>query len=92
MNAVAQHNITPRLAEIKRLVELGEYEVDAYAVADAMIHRAEREIESARRFRPQNECSYPERSPSTSMKTASGRPSTTLPIQLRAAMPVGQAA
>src|SRR5947209_36711 len=92
MNLVAQSHMTPRLAEIKRLVALGEYKVDPYEIADAMIRRAEREIETARRFDPQKECSYPESSPSASVKTAAGRPSTTPPIQLRAAVPVGQAA
>lgn len=92
MNGVAPHPRTPRLAEIKRLVELGKYEVDPYKVADAMIRRAEREVETGRRLHSENECSYPKSSPSASVKTAPGCPSTTLPIQLRAAVPVGQAA
>ena len=92
MNGVAPHPTTRRLAEIKRLVALGEYRIDPYEVADAMIWRAEQEIRIGRDRRAQNECSYPESSPSASLKTAPGCPSTTVPIQVRAALPVGQAA
>lgn len=92
MNGVAPHPTPRRLAEIKRLVALGEYRIDPYLVADAMIYRAEREIQSSLDRRAQKECSYPESSPSASRKTTPGRPSTTAPIQLRGALPVGQAA
>lgn len=94
MNAVAVHPTTPRrLAEIKRLVELGEYCVDPYEVADAMIRRAESELEAGRRLRSraQNECSYPASSPSESVKATPGGPSSTVPIQLIGAWPVGHA-
>jgi len=92
MNGVAPHPTTRRLAEITRLVALGEYRIDPYEVADAMICRAEREIQIGRDRRAQNECSYPESSLSASLKTTSGCPSTTAPIQVRTALPVGQAA
>jgi len=92
MNVVASHPTRRRtLAEIKRLVELGEYRVDPYEVADAMIRWAEREGHGLRP-RAQNECSYPVSSPSASLKTSPGRPSTTVPIQLSSALAVGQAA
>jgi hypothetical protein len=71
-------------AVLKEKIENGEYSVDPKAVADAMLRRL--------RLAAQNECSYPMSSPSASMKTASGCPSTTAPIQLRGTVPVGQAA
>ena len=92
MNGVAPHPTPQRLAEIKRLVAMGEYRIDPYEIAEAMICRAEREIRSSRDRGAQNECSYPESSPAASLKTTSGCPSTTAPIQLRSALPVGQAA
>jgi Anti-sigma-28 factor, FlgM len=96
MNGVAPIPTRNRVAEIKRLVELGEYQVDPYVVADAMIRRAEREIEAVRGRAlgsfAQNACSYPASSPSASMKLTPGRPSTTAPIQAREALAVGQAA
>lgn len=94
MNGVAPHPMTPRLAEIKRLVELGEYQVDPYEIADAMIRWAEREVESSRRLGAgaQNECSYPDSSSSASVKATPGCPSTTAPIQFRGTLPIGQAA
>lgn len=95
MNGVAPIPTRHRVAEIKRLVELGAYQVDPHAVADAMIRRAEREIETLRTraaSTAQNACSYPDSSPSASTKLTPGRPSTTAPIQVRAALAVGQAA
>src|SRR5947209_16283125 len=64
MNGVAP--IAPsahKVAEIKRLIELGQYQVDPRLVADAMIRRAEREIDALDSRGPrspaQNTCSYP---------------------------------
>jgi Anti-sigma-28 factor, FlgM len=85
-----------KVTEIKRQIESGEYRVDPYAIADAMIRWCQLEIESAGRrvprARTQNECSKPERSPAASAKTTPAAPSTTVPITLRAAVAVGQAA
>jgi hypothetical protein len=85
-----------KITEIKRQIESGQYRVDPYAVADAMIRWCQLEIESAGRrvprARTQNECSKPESSPAASVKTTPAGPSTTVPITLRAAAVVGQAA
>jgi Anti-sigma-28 factor, FlgM len=85
-----------KVTEIKRQIESGQYRVDPYAIADAMIRWCQLEIESAGRrvprARAQNECSKPERSPAASVKTTPEGPSTTVPIQVRAAVVVGQAA
>ena len=85
-----------KVTEIKRALEQGQYRVDPYAIADAMIRWAELEIESAGRrvprARSQNACSKPDSVSSASVKMASGGPATTVPIKLRAAVVVGQAA
>jgi len=85
-----------KVTEIKRALEQGQYRIDPYAIADAMIRWAELEIESAGRrvprARSQNACSKPDSVSSASLKMASGGPSTTVPIKLRAAVVVGQAA
>jgi|GEM_PF-5691843 len=87
---------TDRVKEIRRLVALGQYRIDPHAVAEAMIRWAERETGAlaGRKFgaRPQNECSYPASSPSASVNVTPGGPSTTAPIQLSDALPLGQAA
>jgi hypothetical protein len=97
MNGVAP--IAPsahKVAEIKRLIELGQYQVDPHLVADAMIRRAEREIDALERRGPrsaaQNTCSYPASSMSASVKVTPGCPSTTVPTQVRELVAVGQAA
>ena len=81
-----------KITEIKRQIENGQYRVDPYAIADAMIRWCQLEIESAGRrvprARAQNECSKPERSPAASVKTAPAGPSTTVPITLRPAVVV----
>jgi hypothetical protein len=96
MNGVAPNATIPhKLAEIKRLVELGQYRVDPYEVADAMMRWAEREFDVDRRgvrSRSQNTCSKPISSRSTSVKVTPACPSATTPIQVRAAWAVGQAA
>ncbi len=58
-------------AVVKRLIERGEYRVDATAVADAMMRRL-----------AQNECSYPASGPAASANTTPGGPSSTHPIQV----------
>lgn len=97
MNGVASTaTIAHKVAEIKRLVELGEYKVDPYEVADAMIRWAEREVDAVDRRGPrspaQNECSYPKSPISASVKVTPGCPSTTVPIHVRELLGVGQAA
>jgi uncharacterized Zn-binding protein involved in type VI secretion len=91
-DAMSAHKVT----EIKRQIESGEYRVDPYAIADAMIRWCQLEVESAGRrvprARTQNECSKPESSPAASVKTTPEAPSTTVPITLRPAAVVGQAA
>lgn len=85
-----------KVAEIKRALDSGQYRVDPYVVADAMIRWAEFELESAGqrvpRARSQKLCSKPERSRGASVKSAAGSPSRTVPIRLRAAILVGHAA
>lgn len=96
MNGVVPNTSSQKIAEIKRLVALGQYRVDPYEVADAMMRWAERELDavSRRGLRPraQRRCSYPARSPSTSVKVTPAGPSSTLPIQVSEALAVGQAA
>lgn len=97
MNGVAPNAAIPhKVAEIKRLVELGQYRVDPHEVADAMMRWAEREFEPTAhrgvRSRAQNVCSNPESTRPASVKITSGRPSATTPIQVRAPLAVGQAA
>lgn len=96
MNGVAPNAVIPhKIAEIKRLVELGQYQVDPYAIADAMMRWAEREFEVDRRggrSRPQNTCSKPASSRPTSVKVTPACPSATTPIQVTGAWMVGQAA
>lgn len=85
-----------KLNEIKRQIESGQYQVDPYAVADAMIRWCQLDRDSAGRrvprARAQNECSKPVRSSAPSVNTASAGPSTTVPINVRAAIVVGHAA
>lgn len=85
-----------KVTEIKRQLENGEYRIDPYAIADAMIRWAELEVESAGRrvprARAQSECSNPESSPAASVNVAPAGPSSTVPITLRPAIVVGQAA
>lgn len=97
MNGVAPHEtLSRKVAEIKRLVELGQYRVDPYDVADAMMRWAEREFEGVDRrgfrSRAQNKCSNPSSSRSTSVTITPAGPSTTAPIQVRPALVIGQAA
>jgi hypothetical protein len=88
--------MSPKVTEIKRQVESGQYRVDPYAIADAMIRWCQLEIETAGRrvprARAQNECSKPLSAPAASLKTTPGGPSSTVPITLRPAVVVGQAA
>jgi Anti-sigma-28 factor, FlgM len=88
--------MNPKVTEIKRQLETGQYRIDAYAIADAMIRWAEAELESGGRLTPrartQNECSKPDSPSSLSMKMAPAGPSTTVPIAANSALAVVQAA
>jgi hypothetical protein len=85
-----------KVTEIKQQLERGQYRIDHYAIADAMIRWAELEFDSAGRRVPrgrvQNACSNPVRSRGASVKTAVGGPSRTVPTRLRAAILIGHAA
>ena len=96
MNQLAGDAMNPKVTEIKRQLETGQYRIDPYTIADAMIRWAEVEMESGGRHTPraraQKECSNPESSSSLSMKMAPAGPSTTVPIAASPALAVVQAA
>lgn len=95
MNGLGSAISPNKIVEIKRQVAAGLYRIDPYAVADAMIRRAELEMETAGRRFPvsaQNECSKPTNSCGASVKKTPARPSTTVPTKLRAAVVLGHAA
>jgi hypothetical protein len=68
-------------AELKQQIENGEYQVDPVAVADAMLRR----LRGLAQPSAQNECSYPDSSPSASVNTTPVGPSTTKPTHVRTA-------
>ncbi len=79
MNHKSEH----RLAELKALIERGEYEVDPQAVADAIVERLRALAAAASHTdEPQKECSYPDSSPSASVNTTPAGPGTTRPTQV----------
>ena len=67
-----------RLAMLRAQIAQGDYRVDPYAVADAILRRVRLVGTDEPRF-DQNECSYPARFPSTSTKSTPGGPSMTHP-------------
>jgi hypothetical protein len=73
--------IAMNAAQLKQQIENGEYQVDPVAVADAMLRRLRGLAEPS----AQNECSYPDSSPSASASanTTPGGPSTTKPTHVR---------
>lgn len=82
-------DVVNKVPTIKRLIEIGQYRIDPYAIADAMIRWAGAHGSGAANGRgtaAQSECSKPASSPSASVKTAPAVPSTTDPIQLRPAL------
>jgi hypothetical protein len=82
-------DVVSKVPTIKRLIEIGQYRIDPYAIADAMIRWAGAHGSSAasgRASAAQSECSKPQSSPSASVKTAPVEPSTTDPIQFRSAL------
>ena len=88
--------MNPKVTEIKRQLATGQYRLDPYVIADAMIRWAEVEMESrgrnAPRARVQKECSKPDSSSSVSMKMTPAGPSTTVPITASPPLAVVQAA
>jgi hypothetical protein len=75
--------IAMNAAELKQQIEKGEYQVDPVAVADAMLRRLREREEQREQGFAQNECSYPDSSPSASVNTTPGGPSTTKPTHVR---------
>jgi len=77
------HANEQRLAELKQLIERGDYEVEPYAVADAIVERL-RGLAAAASLadEPQNECSKPDNSPSASVNTTPAEPGSTRPTQV----------
>jgi Anti-sigma-28 factor, FlgM len=97
MNGMAGEAMSPnRITDIKRQINAGEYQVDPYVIADAMIRWAELDYDFLGRRRPrahsQKKCSKPDSSSPLSVKIAPTAPSTTVPITVRPALAVGQAA
>jgi hypothetical protein len=81
-----------RVPTIKKLLEKGQYHIDPYAIADAILHwtrpHGSRGLDAA--DAAQNECSKPDSSSSVSMKATPAGPSTTAPIQVRPAFAAGK--
>ncbi len=70
--------------QLKEQIERGEYQVDPVAVADAILRRWCRVGEPLPEPDvAQNECSKPDSSPSLSVNTTPGVPSTTTPTHVR---------
>jgi Anti-sigma-28 factor, FlgM len=69
-----------RLAELKQKIDRGEYVVDPWAIADALVERLR--AASFRAHESQKECSYPDSSSSASVNTMPARPSRTRPTHV----------
>ncbi len=78
----AKHEKVKRLRE---LIDRGQYRIDPYVIADAIIRWAALEPQTEPTVLAQKECSKPASGPSAPAKTASTGPSTTDPIQVRLA-------
>jgi hypothetical protein len=74
-----------RMTELRQRIARGEYTVEPSAVAEAIVHRAQRRVAEGAAF--QRLCSYPDSvsSPSASTKTAPGGPETTRPTGVKPA-------
>lgn len=95
-----------KLPAIKRLLETGQYRVDPYATADAILRRmqtwpaldlpwpvADEEPDTAAWSEldlPQRQCSYPDSFRVLPLKVISPRPSATEPIHVRPAVAAGE--
>lgn len=80
---------TEKVLRIKQLLETGEYRIDPYAVADAIIRWADLGEERPPAA-PQRECSKASSVASVSTKTASAGPATTEPIRVRPLFAAGE--
>lgn len=82
---------TERVLRIKQLLEAGQYSIDPYAIADAIIRWAglAQEVPMPPR-EPQNVCSKPSNGSSAPTKMVAAGPSTTEPIQVRPAFAGGE--
>lgn len=79
-----------RVLRIKQLLELGQYRIDPYAIADAIIRWAGLAHEIPPPPVAQNKWSKPASEPSAPAKLTSASPSTTDPIQVRPAFAAGE--
>lgn len=70
-----------RLSMLRAQIAQGEYRVDPYDIADAILRRV-RMVETDANRPNQNVCSYPASGPSTTPKTTPGGPSMTHPTQV----------
>lgn len=76
-----------RLSMLRGEIARGEYRVDPYAIADAILYRAMRGMSHPAQA-PQKECSYPVSAPSASVKTTPVGPSTTRPSTVKPTLSV----
>ena len=79
-----------KVVRIKQLLELGQYRLDPYTIADALIRWARLTQELRQRPVPQNEWSKPASGHSAPANLSSAAPSTTDPIQVRPAFAAGE--
>ena len=70
-----------RLTMLRAQIAQGDYRVDPYAIADAILRRVR--MVTTDDAPDQKECSYPASFPLTSPKSKPGGPSMTHPIQAR---------
>lgn len=81
-----------KASRIKQMLEAGQYRVDPYATADAIVQRLRARQAAALRAieHPQSECSYPNRFRVVSRNTTSAGPSTTEPMRVVPALAGGE--
>ncbi len=81
------------LSGLRERIARGGYEIDARAVADAIVRRAQEIVPMVWDLQPapagagdaQSACSYPDSSPSGPANVTAGEPSATTPTQVRPA-------
>ena len=81
---------TDKILRIKQLLERGQYRIDPYAIADAIIRFAGLSLEVPPPRGSQKLCSKPANDSPASTKMANGGPSTTDPIQVKPAFAGGE--
>jgi Anti-sigma-28 factor, FlgM len=79
-----------KVLTIKQLLERGQYRVDPYAIADAIIRWAGLTHEVPPPPASQKEWSKPANGPSAPKKLSSAAPAKTDPIQVRPAFAAGE--